>query len=81
MVTRCPPSHASGVQRRVCVRLLKVHRILITSGLVMCLVYTLRQVLRYANTHNGIDLVTALCGLLVAVALGLYLRSLRAYYK
>ena len=61
------------------VRLLRVHRILIVSGIVLCGLYTLRHMIRYATAQNGGDLVRTLCALLVAVVLSLYLRSIRSY--
>ncbi len=60
-------------------RLITAHRILIASGIAMCVVYTLRQALRYSSSHHSGDLVSALLALMGAVALGLYLHSIRRH--
>ena len=57
--------------------LLTVHRILIGSGIAVCLVYTVRQVLTYVSASDSSALVRALVSLLSAAALLLYLRSIR----
>jgi hypothetical protein len=57
--------------------LLKIHRLLIGSGIAVCLLYTLRQVLTYANTSDSRALVRALVAVLGAAALLVYLRSIR----
>ncbi|HEY7490374.1 MAG TPA: hypothetical protein VIH59_04620 [Candidatus Tectomicrobia bacterium] len=57
--------------------LLKIHRILIGSGIAVCLLYTLRQVLTYVNTSDSRALIRALVAVLGAAALLVYLRSIR----
>jgi hypothetical protein len=59
------------------VPLLKIHRILIGSGIAVCLLYTLRQVLTYVNTSDSRALIRALVAVLGAAALLVYLRSIR----
>jgi hypothetical protein len=61
------------------VSLITAHRILISSGIVMCIIYTLRQVLRFSSSHAMGDLLHACLALLGAIGLGLYLRSIRTY--
>ena len=63
--------------RGYCVPLIKIHRILIGSGIAVCLVYALRQGLTYASVSDSRALVRALVAVLSAVALLLYLRSIR----
>jgi uncharacterized BrkB/YihY/UPF0761 family membrane protein len=61
------------------VSLITAHRILISSGIVMCIIYTLRQVLSFSSSHAMGDLIRACLALLGAIGLGLYLRSIRTY--
>jgi hypothetical protein len=61
------------------VRLLQAHRILIASGMVLCGLYILLHSIRYASTGANGDLLKALCAFLLAVPLGVYLRSLRSH--
>ncbi|MGQ4808931.1 hypothetical protein NKDENANG_02326 [Candidatus Entotheonellaceae bacterium PAL068K] len=58
--------------------LLKIHRILIGSGITVCLLFAVRQVLTYASSSDSSAFVRAVLSVLGAVGLGLYLRSLRA---
>ena len=60
-----------------CVQLLKIHRILIVSGIVVCLVYAGRAVAIYNNTHSSVTLIHAALAVVAAVALGVYLYSIR----
>ncbi len=57
--------------------LLKAHRVLIASGIVMCIIFVIRQVVTYNRTHAPADLLGALVAAGVVVALGLYYRSIR----
>ena len=57
--------------------ILKIHRILISSGIVVCLVYTGRAVAIYSNTHSSVALIQAALAVAAAVALGIYLHSIR----
>ncbi len=57
--------------------LLKAHRLLIASGIVMCIIFVIRQVVTYTRTHAPADLLSALIAAGVVVALGLYYRSIR----
>ncbi len=51
--------------------LLKAHRLLIASGMVMCVIFVIRQVVTYTRTHAPADLMGALVAAGVVVALGL----------
>lgn len=57
--------------------LLKIHRILIASGIVVCLVYTGREVATYSHTPSSVTLIHAALAVVAAVALGIYLYSIR----
>lgn len=57
--------------------LLKAHRLLIGSGIAMCVVYIVTHVIRYSGTHASADLLRALMALAAAIGLGLYFRSIR----
>jgi hypothetical protein len=63
--------------QEACVHILKIHRILIVSGIVVCLVYTGRAVANYSNTHSSVTLIHAALSVAAAVALGIYLYSIR----
>jgi hypothetical protein len=63
--------------QEACVHILKIHRILISSGIVVCLVYTGREVATYSSTHNSVTLIHAALAVAAAVALGIYLHSIR----
>ena len=68
----CPP-----YSQEACVHLLKIHRILIASGIVVCFVYAGREVATYSNTHSSVTLIPVALAVVVAVALGIYLHSIR----
>ena len=57
--------------------LLKAHRLLIASGIVMSIIFVIRQVVTYTRTHAPTDLLGALVAVGVVVALGFYYRSIR----
>jgi len=57
--------------------LLKAHRLLIVSGMIMCVIFVIRQVVTYTRTQAMADLVSALAAAAVVVALGFYYRSIR----
>ena len=57
--------------------ILKIHRILIASGIVVCLVYAGREVAIYSNTPSSATLIRAALAIVAAVALGIYLHSIR----
>ena len=57
--------------------ILKIHRILIVSGIVVCLIYAGREVATYSNTPSSVTLIHAVLAVLAAVALGIYLHSIR----
>ena len=61
------------------VSLIKVHRLLIGSGIALCILYTVLHVLRYAKSDAVADLVHAIVALLAAVALGCYFRSIGSH--
>jgi hypothetical protein len=57
--------------------LLKIHRLLIGSGIAVCLLYTVRQGLDYASASDHGALWRAVVSILVAVVLCVYYRSIR----
>ena len=57
--------------------ILKIHRILIVSGIVVCLVYAGRAMATYNNTSSSVSLIHAALSVAAAVALGVYLYSIR----
>ena len=59
--------------------ILKIHRILIASGIVVCLIFAGREVATYGNTHNSTALIFAAVAVAFAVALVIYLRSIRQW--
>ena len=63
--------------QEVCVHILKIHRILIASGIIVCLIYAGREVATYSNTHSSVTLIHAALSVAAAVALGIYLHSIR----
>ncbi|GIX47616.1 MAG: hypothetical protein KatS3mg131_1827 [Candidatus Tectimicrobiota bacterium] len=58
--------------------ILKVHRLLIGSGIAVCLLYAVRQLLDYLHASAAAALMRALFALAGALALGLYLYSIRS---
>ena len=63
--------------QEACVQILKIHRILIASGIAVCLLYAGREVANYSNTHSSVTLLHAALSVTAAVALGVYLYSIR----
>jgi hypothetical protein len=63
--------------RRSVLRLLTVHRILIASGIAVCLLYAGREIANYTHTHSAAPLLHAALSVAAAAALALYLRSIR----
>lgn len=63
---------------RCLLRLLKIHRILIGSGIALCLLFTLLQCMQYLHTQDLRALLRAGIAAVLALALGRYFRSLRA---
>lgn len=59
-------------------KLIVVHQILIVSAIALALLFGVRAVAVYAQAGTINDLVFALASALVAVALTLYLRKVRA---
>lgn len=59
------------------VRLLKVHRLLIGSGIALCLVFGVQQGASYSSSGEFSALIRAGLAGLIAVVLGGYLYSLR----
>jgi len=70
----CPVKNTLGRSR---LRLITAHRILIASGIAVCLVYAGRAVANYLDTHSIATLIHAALAVAAAVALALYLRSIR----
>lgn len=58
-------------------RLLTVHRILIASGIAVCLLYAGREVANYTEAHSATPLIHAALSVAAAAALAVYLRSIR----
>ena len=58
-------------------RLITVHRILIASGIAVCLLYAGREVANYTSAHSMAPLLHAAIAVTAAAALALYLRSIR----
>ena len=58
-------------------QILKIHRILIASGIAVCLLYAGREVANYTNAHSVGTLIHAALSVAAAAALGVYLRSIR----
>ena len=56
--------------------ILKIHRILIASGIVVCLVYTGVK-WPHTATRPAVPLIHAALAVVAAVALGIYLHSIR----
>ncbi len=65
--------------QEACVHILKIHRVLIASGIVVCFVYAGREVATYSNTHSSAPLIHAALSIAAAVALGIYLHSIRKW--
>jgi hypothetical protein len=63
--------------QEACVHILKIHRILIASGIVVCFVYAGREVATYSHTHSSVTLIHAALAVVAAMALGIYLHSIR----
>jgi hypothetical protein len=63
--------------QEVCVQILRIHRILIASGIAVCLVYAGREVANYSHTYSSVPLIHAGLSIVAAVALGIYLYSIR----
>ena len=57
--------------------ILKIHRILIVSGIVVCFIYAGREVATYSNTPSDVALIHVALAVVAAVALGVYLHSIR----
>ena len=58
-------------------QILTIHRILIASGIAVCLLYAGREVAIYSHTYSSAALIHAAFSVVAAVALGVYLRSIR----
>ncbi len=58
------------------VTLLKAHRLLIASGIVMCIIFIIRQAVTYARTNAPANLVVILVAVGAVVGLGIYFRSI-----
>ena len=58
-------------------QILKIHRILIASGIAVCLLYAGREVANYTNSHSVVILLRVALSVAAAAALGAYLYSIR----
>ena len=58
-------------------RLITVHRILIASGIAVCLFYAGREVANSIDAHSAAPLIHAALAIAAAAALAIYLRSIR----
>ena len=58
-------------------RLITAHRILIASGIAACLLYAGREVVHYTSAHSTATVIRIALSVAAAVALALYLRSIR----
>ena len=63
--------------RRSWLRLITVHRILIASGIAVCLIYAGREVANYIDARSTAPLIHAALAIAAAAALAIYLRSIR----
>lgn len=63
--------------QEACVQILKIHRILIASGIAVCLLYAGREVAHYTNAPSVVPLIRAALSVAAAAALGVYLHSIR----
>ena len=57
-------------------RLITAHRILIGSAVAFFLFFAVSQLYSYFTTGAGIDLISAIFGIVATAALGFYLRTL-----
>jgi len=57
-------------------RLLTAHKILIGASLALALLLIARSASNYAATHANSELAFAAAGVVLAIALGVYLRAL-----
>src|SRR5207248_9585870 len=72
-----PEGGCDHTLKRSVLRLLTVHRILIASGIAVCLLYAGREVANYANAPGTAPLIHAALAIAAAAVLALYLRSIR----
>jgi hypothetical protein len=68
---------AGAYAQEACVHILKIHRILIASGIAVCLIYAGRAVATYSHAPSSVTLIHAVLAIVAAVALGVYLHSIR----
>jgi hypothetical protein len=58
-------------------QLITVHRVLIGSGITVCLLYAVREIAMSTDTPGPSAFVRAALAVVAAVGLALYLRSIR----
>ena len=58
-------------------QILKIHRILIVSGIAVCLLYAGREVANYTSAHSIVTLIRVALSVAAAAVLGVYLHSIR----
>ncbi len=61
--------------------LIAFHKFLISTAIVFCLIFSIRQFLDFKATGDGLTLVTGIAFGIAAVGLGIYLRHLGAVLK
>lgn len=57
--------------------LLKAHRLLIASGIIMFIIFIIRQAVTFARTNSPANLVYIIVAVGAVVGLGIYFRSIR----
>ena len=57
-------------------QILTIHRILIASGIAVCLLYAGREVANYTHAYHVVTLLRAALSVAAAAALGAYLYSI-----
>ncbi|MCK6587891.1 MAG: hypothetical protein HUU21_35490 [Polyangiaceae bacterium] len=59
-------------------KLIVVHQILIASAIGLAVIFGIRSIVMFANSGASIDILLAAVSAVVAAALGVYLRKVRA---
>ena len=72
-----PTKYDKRLFRECLLSLIKAHRLLISSSIVACLLFAIRQGVGYADSGNINALLRTICAVLIMAALGIYLHSIR----